>query len=90
LSVNVADPEAMDILVTLHLSYIFVGIMSLYVINLDVVSLFVDSSFTILAVLNDVISRFEWMNIIFLVKKKTSNFLKREKYKQLSQMRKTF
>jgi len=49
----------MDILVTLILSYIFVGIMSLYVINLDVVSLFADSSFTFLAVLNDVISRFE-------------------------------
>ena len=72
LGVNVADPEAMDILVTLILSYIFVGIMPLYAINLDVVSLFAISSFTFLAVLNDVISRFEWMNIIlFLSKKKT-------------------
>jgi len=59
LGVNVADPEAMDIPVTLILSYIFVGIMPLYAINLDVVSLFADSSFTFLAVLNDVISRFE-------------------------------
>jgi len=59
LSVNVADPEAMNILVTLILSYIFVGIMLLYAINLDNVSLFADSSFTFLAVLNDVISRFE-------------------------------
>jgi len=59
LGVNVADPEAMNIPVTLILSYIFVGIMSLYAINLDVVSLFADSSFTFLAVLNDVISRFE-------------------------------
>ncbi|KEH40610.1 hypothetical protein MTR_1g032280 [Medicago truncatula] len=31
----------------------------IYAINLDVVSLFADSSFTFLAVLNDVISRFE-------------------------------
>jgi len=49
----------MDIPVTLILSYIFVGIMSLYAINLDDMSLFADSSFTFLAVLNDVISRFE-------------------------------
>jgi len=59
LGVNVADPDVMDIPVTLILSYIFVGIMSLYAINLDAVSLFADSSFTFLAVLNDVISRFE-------------------------------
>jgi len=59
LSVNVADPEAMDIPVTLILSYIYVGIMSLYAINLDDVSLFADSSFMFLTVLNDVISRFE-------------------------------
>jgi len=59
LGVNVADPEAIDIPVTLILSYIFVGIMSLYAINLDAVSLFANSSFTFLAVLNDVISRFE-------------------------------
>jgi len=49
----------MDIPVTLILSYIFVGIMSMYAINFDVVSLFADSSFTFLAVLNDVISQFE-------------------------------
>jgi len=49
----------MDIPVTLVLSYIFVGIMLLYAINLDVMSLFADSSFTVLTVLNDVISRFE-------------------------------
>ena len=59
LGVNVADPEAMDIHVTLILSYVFVGIMPLYAINLDTVSLFADSSFTFLAVLNDVISPFE-------------------------------
>jgi len=45
----------MDIPVTLILLYIFVGIMSLYAINLDVVSLFVDSSLAFLVVLNDVI-----------------------------------
>jgi len=60
LGFNVADPEAMDIPVTLILSYIFVGIMSLYAINLDVVSLFADSFFTFLEVLNDVIFRFEY------------------------------
>jgi len=59
LGVNVADPEVMDIPVTLILSYIFVDIMSLYAINLDDVSLFVDSSFTFLTVLNDIISQFE-------------------------------
>jgi len=66
LGINVADPEAMDIPMTLILSYIFAGIIPLYAINLDVVSLFADSSFTFLAVLNDVIFRFEWMNIILL------------------------
>jgi len=59
LGVNVVDPKAMNIPVTLILSYIFVGIMSLYAINLDAMSLFADSFFTFLAVLNDVISRFE-------------------------------
>ncbi|AES98220.1 transmembrane protein, putative [Medicago truncatula] len=59
MGVNVADLEAIDIPVTLILSYIFVGIIPLYAINLDAVSMFVDSSFTFLAVLNDVISRFE-------------------------------
>jgi len=49
----------MDIPVTLILSYIIVGIMPLYAINMDDVSLFADSSFTFLVVLNDVISRFE-------------------------------
>jgi len=49
----------MDIPVTLILSYIFIGITLLYSINLDDVSLFADSSFTFIAVLNDVISRFE-------------------------------
>ncbi|KEH32708.1 transmembrane protein, putative [Medicago truncatula] len=57
--VNVADPKAMNIPMTLILSYIFVDIMPLHAINLDAVSLFADSSFTFLAVLNDVISRFE-------------------------------
>jgi len=60
----------MDIPVTLILSYIFVGIMPLYAINLDAVSLFADSSFTFLVMLNDVISRFEGMNIILFLSKK--------------------
>ena len=38
---------------------LFVGILPLYAINLDDVSLFADSSFTFLTVLNNVISRFE-------------------------------
>jgi len=49
----------MDISVTLILSYTFVGIMPLYAINLDAVSLFADSSFTFLAMLNDAIPQFE-------------------------------
>jgi len=76
LEFNVADPDAMDIPVTLILSYIFVGIMPLYSINLDVVSLFADSSFTFLAVLNDVISQFKWMNIILFLSKKNTLPLK--------------
>ena len=64
----------MDVPVTLILSYIFVGIMPLYAINLDVVSLFADSSFTFLAVLNDVISRFEWISFCFCQKKKVFNW----------------
>jgi len=81
LSVNVADPEAMNIPVTLILSYIFVGIMPLYAINLDAVSLFADSFFTFLAILNDVISRFESMDIIlFLSKKKKVKMIKKLHY----------
>jgi len=53
----------MGIPVTLILSYIFVGIMPLYAINLYVISLFTDSSFTILAILNDVLYQFEWIQI---------------------------
>jgi len=49
----------MDISVTLILSYIFVGIMSLYAINLDVVSLFTNSFFMFLVVLNNVLYQFE-------------------------------
>jgi len=52
---------------------LFVGILSLYAINLGVVSLFADSPFTFLAMfVSDVLYRFKWMNIIlFLSKKKT-------------------
>jgi len=55
---------------------LFVGILLLYAINLSVVSLFTDSSFTFLAMfISDcgVLYQFEWMNIIlFLSKKKNS------------------
>jgi len=72
LGVNVANPEAMDIPVTLILSYIFVGIMPLYVINLDVVSLFANLSFTFLAVLNDVsLDLNEWILFCFCQKNST-------------------
>jgi hypothetical protein len=54
--VNVVDPD--------------VGIMSLYVINLDVVSLFADLSFMFLTVLNDVLYQFEWINIVLFLSKK--------------------
>jgi len=42
---------------------LFVDIMLLYVINLDHVSLFRDSSFMVLAILNDVLYQFECINI---------------------------
>jgi len=63
----------MDIPITLILSYIFVGIMLLYAINLDAVSLLADSSFTFLVVLNDVIYRFKWLNIVLFLEKNDSN-----------------
>jgi len=43
----------------------------LYVINLNVVSLFRDSSYMFLTILNDKIYQFEWMNIILLLKKRS-------------------
>jgi len=47
----------------------------LYAINLDAMSLFVDSSFTFLTVLNNVISQFKQMNInLFLSKKRSLVF----------------
>jgi hypothetical protein len=55
---------------------IFVGLgtMSFYAININVVILFAYSFFLFLATLNlyciDVISRFEWMNIVYFLKKK--------------------
>ena len=55
--------EGMGIPVTLILSYIFVCIVLLYAINLDVVSLFADSSFTFLTMLN------EWISFCFCQKK---------------------
>jgi hypothetical protein len=53
-----------------------VGILSLYAINLDAVSLFVDSSFTFLAnveyvILFDVFDQFKRMNIILFLSKKS-------------------
>jgi len=54
---------------------ICVGIctFSFYAINMDVVSLFTDSSFLFLTNLHyiDVLFQFEWMNIFYFVKKKT-------------------
>jgi len=47
--------------------------MSLYVINLDVVSLFADLSFTFLRMLNDVLYRFKSMNIILFLSKNKLN-----------------
>ena len=54
---------------------IFVGIdtFPFYAINMDVVSLFTDSSFLFLAILNlyciDVLYQFEWMNIVYFCQK---------------------
>jgi len=58
------------------LSYIFVGIISLYAINLNDMNLFGYSSFMFLAVLNDVLYRFKSMNIIFVYNK---NIFKKKK-----------
>jgi hypothetical protein len=52
LDICVADPESLDILVTLILSYYFVGILLLYATNLDIVILVVNLSFLFLAMLN--------------------------------------
>ena len=55
---------------------IFVGICNLpfYAINMDTVSLFANLSFLFLAIMNlyyiDVLFLFEWMNIVYFVKKK--------------------
>jgi len=59
--------RGIGVLITLILSYILVGIMQLYAINFDGVSLFADSYFTFLAVLNDVLYRFERMNIVLFL-----------------------
>jgi hypothetical protein len=59
-----------------HFGFIilFVSILSSYVINFDDASLFVNLSFTFLAMLNDVLYQFYWMNIIlFLSKEKESH-----------------
>jgi hypothetical protein len=57
-----------------------VGILPLYAINLDAVSLFADSSFMFLAnveyvIVFDVIYQFEWMNIILFLSKKIKKIL---------------
>jgi len=56
----------------LNFIILFVSILPLYAINLGVVSLFADSSFTLLAMfVSDVLYQFEWKNIdLFLSKKK--------------------
>ena len=45
LNVNVGDPKAYDYYDDLEFIILFVGILSLYVINLDVVSLFANLPF---------------------------------------------
>jgi len=57
---------------------IFVGIITLpfYAINMDVVTLFTDSSLLFLANLNlyCILYQFEWMNIVYFCKKKTPGY----------------
>jgi hypothetical protein len=62
-----------------HFNFIIlfvVGILPLYAINSDAVSMFADSSFTFLVILNmwlyDVFYQFEWMNIVLFLSKKKS------------------
>ena len=54
---------------------LFVGILSLYAINLDAMSLFTVSSFYVCSdiddvIVSDVFYRFEWMNIVLFLSKK--------------------
>jgi len=61
LGVNVADPEVW-VFRWSRSYHIIVSILSLYVINLDAVSLFIDSSFTFLVMFVsdcDVLNQFE-------------------------------
>jgi len=60
-----------------HFNFIilFVVILSLYIINLDVMSLFVNLSFMFLAMLNGILYQFEWTNIILFLSKKGKKIL---------------
>jgi hypothetical protein len=71
LGISVVDPEYRY---SGHFNCIIlfvVDILPLYAINLDVVTLFADSSFTFLAILNmwlyDVFYQFEWMSIFLFL-----------------------
>jgi len=71
-SVNVADPNTW---VSCHFSFIvlFVGVLLFYAINLNNVSLFINSTFTFL-VLNHKLYQFELLNIVLFSLKKISFF----------------
>lgn len=66
---------------------LFIDILSLYAINLNVVSLFAKSSSTFLAMLNDVIYQFKWINIVLILKKKLKDD-KNNFFKYLNQINK--
>jgi len=57
------------------LIYVDFCTLPFYATNMDVVSLFADSSFLVLANLHciDVLYQFEWMNIIYFCKKKSTH-----------------
>jgi len=63
-----------DIIIIILVIFVGIGILPFYAINMDVVSLFTDSSFFFLANLDlyyiDVLYQFEWINIVYFCQKK--------------------
>ena len=62
-----------DLDIVILVIFVGIGTLPFYAINMDVVSLFTDSSFLFLANLDlyfiDVLYQFKWMNIVYFCKK---------------------
>jgi len=63
-----------DFNIVILVIFVDIGTLTFYAINMDVVSLFTDSSFLFLANLNlhciDVLYQFEWINVVYFCQKK--------------------